>query len=194
VKPSETNPASQAPVCEDLSAYLIAGRLKGSLDETPRYETDIRTPAQGIEDGVLAERLGFRRAFIAERFDLKEGGALLGGVAARTSRIDVGSGLIAIASRHPLLLAALGATMHAAYGPRLVLGLGRGAPGFGPGGHVSMEAFGDHVTILCRLGQVSGSTTRGPPAGSSNSGSPTATRARARRSGTAVSGCRRPPR
>ena len=139
------------PVCDDLSAFVIAGRVKGSLEERPAFETAFRTPAQGIEDGVEAERLGFRRVFAAERLDLKEPAALLGGIAARTSRLGVGTGLIGAGTRHPLHLATLGATMHAAYGERFVLGLGRGVPAYVPGGDISFEAFADTCTILKRL-------------------------------------------
>lgn len=137
--------------CEDLSAFLISGRVKGMLPAEPDNETAVRTPAQGIQDGVDAERIGFRRVFVAERFDLKEAGVLLGAVAGRTSRIGLATGLIGAGSRHPLLQAAMGATMHAAFGERFVLGLGRGAPGFGPAGHMSSHAFADYCTILQRL-------------------------------------------
>lgn len=140
-----------APVCEDLSAFVIAGRVKGSLNEPPVFETAYRTPAQGIDDGVEAERLGFRRVFAAERLDLKDPAVLLGGIAARTSRLGVGTGLIGAGTRHPMHLATLGATMQAAYGERFVLGLGRGVPAYVPGGNVSFEAFADICTILNRL-------------------------------------------
>lgn len=137
--------------CADLSAFLISGRVKGSLPTEAENETAVRTPAQGIQDGVDAEKIGFGRVFVAERFDLKEAGVLLGAVAGRTARIGVATGLIGAGSRHPLLQAAMGATMHAAFGERFVLGLGRGAPGFGPAGHLSPTAFADYCTILQRL-------------------------------------------
>lgn len=137
---------------DDLSAFIIAGRVRAT--PMPGSETAVRTPAQGIDDAVEAERLGFRRVFLSERWNLKEAGALLGGAGARTSRIGLGTGVVPPAARHPLHAAALGSTMQAAYGPRFVLGLGRGDDcvyagtglrGFG------FDALVDYVGILHRL-------------------------------------------
>jgi 5,10-methylenetetrahydromethanopterin reductase len=61
----------RSPVVDDLSAFVISGRVKSHLHEPPQYETSVRTPAQGIQDGVDAEQLGFRRVFLAERAELK---------------------------------------------------------------------------------------------------------------------------
>jgi len=136
----------------DLSAYIIAGRVKAH--PSPDSETAARTPALGIDDGVEAERIGFRRIFLSERWNLKEAGALLGGVGARTSRIGLATGILTAASRHPLHAAALGSTMQAAYGPRFVLGLGRGDDNFLGGS--GLRAFGfqglvEYVEIIRRL-------------------------------------------
>jgi 5,10-methylenetetrahydromethanopterin reductase len=139
---------------EDLSAYLISGRLKSRLDTKPRFESSIRTPLQGLDDAVEAERLGFRRVFVAERYDLKEAGAILGGMGARTTRIGLATGVIGVASRNPLLAAGLGSTLHAAYGPRFVYGIGRGAAGWAPGSGMnenSLQAIVDYADILKRL-------------------------------------------
>jgi 5,10-methylenetetrahydromethanopterin reductase len=138
---------------DDLSAYVIGGRVTAQAREA-RYESDARTPGQGIEDGVDAERLGFRRVFLSERWNLKEAGALLGAIAARTSRIEVASGIITTPARHPLHAAGLGATMQAAFGPRFVLGLGRGNPGWLDGAGLAMPSYPallDYVDILRRL-------------------------------------------
>jgi 5,10-methylenetetrahydromethanopterin reductase len=138
---------------DDLSAYVISGRVTARRGETA-YPTDARTPAQGIEDGVEAERLGFRRVFLSERWNLKEAGALLAAIAARTSRIDVASGVITTPARHPLHAAGLGATMQAAFGPRFILGLGRGNPGWLSGAGLAMPTYAallDYVDILRRL-------------------------------------------
>jgi 5,10-methylenetetrahydromethanopterin reductase len=137
---------------DDLSAFVIAGRVttRPSLDS----DTAARTPAQGVQDGVDAEEIGFHRVFLSERWNLKESGALLGGIGARTSRVGLGTGVLTPASRHPLHAAAFGATMHAAYGPRFVLGLGRGDDsvyrGTGLRGF-SFEALVDYVDIVRRL-------------------------------------------
>ncbi|MDP9182878.1 MAG: TIGR03857 family LLM class F420-dependent oxidoreductase [Actinomycetota bacterium] len=141
------------PVAEDLSAYVISGRVI-ARPRAARYETDARSVSQGIQDGVDAERLGFRRVFLSERWNLKEAGVVLGAIAARTSRIDLASGIITTPARHPLHAAGLGATMQAAFGPRFVLGLGRGNPGWLDGAGMKMptyKALLDYVDILRRL-------------------------------------------
>jgi len=110
---------------DDLSAYIIGGAVSVEQRDV-EFETDMRTPAQGIDDAVEAERLGFRAVFLSERWDIKEAGVILSGAAARTSRIVVGTGLIAVLARHPWQTAAFAATMQACYGPRITLGLGLG--------------------------------------------------------------------
>ena len=120
--------AEPAPVCDDFSAFIIAGAV--SCDETKfQRETEGRTPAQGVQDGVDAERLGFRRVFISERWDIKLADVILAAVGARTSRLELATGIIVPTTRHPWSVAALGATMQACFGPRFVLGLGRGDVG-----------------------------------------------------------------
>jgi 5,10-methylenetetrahydromethanopterin reductase len=146
-------PGALPPQSEDLSAYVISGRVI-ARPRPGRYETDARSVAQGIQDGVDAERLGFRRVFLSERWNLKEAGVVLGAIAARTSRIDVASGIITTPARHPLHAAGLGATMQAAFGPRFVLGLGRGNPGWLGGWGLTMPGYTallDYVDILRRL-------------------------------------------
>jgi len=137
-----------APVVEDMSTYLICGRVLSRPPADPRTG---RSVAQGIEDAKLAEQLGFRRAFISERIDLKDAGAFLGGVAAVTSRLEVGTGALAVPSRDPRVTASLGATIHAGYGPRFVLGLGRTEPQFMSYGQVTFDHLTDYANILRRL-------------------------------------------
>jgi alkanesulfonate monooxygenase SsuD/methylene tetrahydromethanopterin reductase-like flavin-dependent oxidoreductase (luciferase family) len=111
-----------APVVDDLSIYLICGRV------TTEHKPGFTHVASGLTDAVEAERLGFRRGWLSERFDLKDSGAFLAGCAARTTRFGVGTGVWATPSRHPIVAASFGATMNALYGPRFTLGLGRGVP------------------------------------------------------------------
>lgn len=138
----------------DLSAYLVAGRVVSHLPDGPVDETAARTAAQGIHDGVRAEELGFRTAYLSERWNLKEAAVLLGAVGARTDRIALATGLVSPARRHVLHMAAFGATMHAAFGPRFVLGLGRGDHAYLR--HEGLRTAGfdgiaDYVDILRRL-------------------------------------------
>jgi 5,10-methylenetetrahydromethanopterin reductase len=137
---------------DDLSAYLIAGRVKAR--PSGRSETDERSPRQGIRDGVEAESIGFRRVFISERWNLKETSVLLGAVGALTSRVGLGTGLINPSSRHPLHTAAVGSTLTAAFGNRVVLGLGRGDDNMFKGTGLSAYGFAglaDYVRIVKRL-------------------------------------------
>lgn len=143
---------SLPPLVDDLSAFIIAGRVKAR--PASGYETAARTPAQGIADGVQAEQLGFRRIFLSERWNLKEASVLLSAVGALTTRIELGTGLITPASRHPLHAAAFGSTMQAAHGPRFVMGLGRGDNGVFKGSGLraaSFDGLTDYVDILRRL-------------------------------------------
>src|SRR6201982_3178871 len=92
-EPRTAAPSPLAPVAEDMSAYVIAGAVT-SEQEPSQWETVSRTPAQGIDDGVEAERLGFRRVWLSERIDIKNADVILSGIGARTSRIDLGTGVI----------------------------------------------------------------------------------------------------
>ncbi len=142
-----------APVVEDMSAFIIAGAVSSDATRFAR-ETEGRTPAQGIEDGVAAERLGFRRVWLSERWDIKEADVILAGVAAKTSRLEVATGIIVPTTRHPWMIAALGATMHSCFGPRFILGLGRGEAGAFKGMGIEVTSFPallDYVDIVRRL-------------------------------------------
>lgn len=145
---STANGGPVASVVPDMSTYLIGGRVRSTEPEDPRMSRSVR---QGVQDGVDAERLGFRRVFLSERHDIKEAGVILGGVGALTSRLEIGTGAVSVRSRDPRMHAALGATMHAAYGPRFILGLGRGTAGFMGQKAVTYEALSDFVDIIRRL-------------------------------------------
>lgn len=129
-----------APVAEDLSAYVLGGR-----------STDA---SLGISHAVEAERLGFRRVWISERYNMKEAGVLMGAIAARTTRLGVGTGAMTITARPPIVTAALGLSIHSAFGPRCVLGLGLGTVEFNrPHGMAvaSYAALVDYADIIKRL-------------------------------------------
>ena len=156
--------ADLAPVADDMSAYVIAGAVASEQVESD-WETVSRTPAQGIDDGVEAERLGFRRIWLSERLDIKQADVIVSGIAARTSRLGVGTGVIDPPERHPWVTAALGATMQACYGPRFILGLGRGDEGYfrGTGIHMpTYEYMGDYIDIVRRLWKGEKVTYDGP--------------------------------
>lgn len=148
-----TDQTALAPVAEDMSAFVIAGAVTSEHMEA-EHETVSRTPAQGIQDGVDAERLGFRRIWLSERIDIKWADVILSGIAARTSRLEIATGVVDPVTRHPWTMAALGATMHSCYGERFVLGVGRGDNGYFRGTGIEMPSFqymDDYVDIVKRL-------------------------------------------
>ena len=108
-----------------LSTYLISGAVTAHPKDR-RVVTESRTVSEGIQDGLDAERLGFHRAFLSERYDIKHADVLLSGIAARTSSIRLATGTIDPQTRQVWNVAAFGATMHACYGPRLTICLGLG--------------------------------------------------------------------
>jgi 5,10-methylenetetrahydromethanopterin reductase len=153
-----------APVVEDMSAWIIAGAVTSQQEES-EYETVSRTPAQGIEDGVEAERLGFRRIWLSERIDIKNADVILSGVGARTSRLELATGVIDPPTRHPWVAAALAATMQACYGPRFIFGLGRGDNGYFRGTGIEMASFKymeDYIDICRALWRGETVTYDGP--------------------------------
>lgn len=140
-----------APVVDDLSSYICGGRVT---------DASICIP-QAIE----AERLGFRRVWLSERYNMKECGVLFGAIGARTTRLGVGSGAMTIGARPPIVTAAIGATVHSAFGPRCVLGLGLGAVEFNrPHGLAvaSYQAIIDYAGIIKRLYRGEEITYDGP--------------------------------
>jgi probable F420-dependent oxidoreductase len=145
-EPVTANPKPQGPVTnlappvDDLSAYIAGGRIKNA--------------AEVIQQAIDAERIGYQRIWLSERYDLKEAGVLLGAMAARTSRLQLATGALIPSSRPPIVTAALGATLHSAFGPRLTLGLGRsmGAYISNSGiGTVTRAALLDYADIYRRL-------------------------------------------
>jgi probable F420-dependent oxidoreductase len=83
-------------------------------------------PADVLDEVRDAEALGLGSAWISERFDVKEVGALSGAAAAVTSRIWIGTGVTNVDTRHPLVLASLATTVSRLSGGRFALGVGRG--------------------------------------------------------------------
>jgi 5,10-methylenetetrahydromethanopterin reductase len=79
-----TPDATLAPVADDMSAFIIAGAVASQQQDT-EYDTVSRTPAQGVQDGVDAERIGYRRVWISERIDIKWSDVILSGIAARSA-------------------------------------------------------------------------------------------------------------
>ncbi len=168
--PATTTVASDlAPVVDDMSIYLLAGRMKYLEGEgwvTPGGVVTEHLPAR--EEAAEAERLGFRRVFLSERHNVKSAGVIFGAAGAATSRIGLASGAMATSARTPIVNASLAATMNAVFGPRFVLGLGRGTRqlyaghGFLDEGEVGYRHLVDHADIIRRLWQGETITYEGP--------------------------------
>ena len=125
---------------DDMSITLLAGRVPSSR------------PA--LEQAVEAERLGFRRIWVPERYNIKEAGTLLGGIGAVTTNVEVGPGPLSISSRPPIVTAAMAATFQSLYGPRFTLGVGRSIGAWLKGhgfSQVNYKTLTDWVAILKQL-------------------------------------------
>jgi probable F420-dependent oxidoreductase len=103
----------------------------------PNFAED---PAELIEMGVAAERAGFDGFFLWDHIvfsDRGDGPAIvdpwlvLAVVAARTSRIRLGTMITPVPRRRPWQLARQTATLDVLSGGRLILGVGIGSPAYG---------------------------------------------------------------
>jgi 5,10-methylenetetrahydromethanopterin reductase len=96
----------------ELGIYLLPGH------------TD--APADILDEARAAEALGLGSAWVSERFDVKEVGALCGAALAVTREIWIGTGVTNVNTRHPLVLASLATTLSRLSHGRFALGIGRG--------------------------------------------------------------------
>ncbi|WP_324276714.1 LLM class flavin-dependent oxidoreductase [Blastococcus brunescens] len=97
------------------------------------------TPMESRHEVVLhlaerAEELGYDAFLLAEGWG-HDAPVLLGTIAARTSRIRLGTGVLNVWGRSPAGIAMLAASLDAVSGGRFVLGLGAGSPQLAEGWH-----------------------------------------------------------
>ncbi|SDL19376.1 putative FMN-dependent luciferase-like monooxygenase [Nonomuraea jiangxiensis] len=108
-----------------------------------------------------AEAYGFDTAWVAQHhFDGVEGGlpaplVFLAHVAARTSRIRLGTGIITLPLEHPVRVAEDAAVLDLLTGGRLEVGVGSGGTpsSFAPFGHDSADrsaVYAEHLAVLVR--------------------------------------------
>lgn len=132
----------------ELGIYLLPGH------------TD--SPGDVIPEVKAAESLGLGSAWVSERFDVKEVGALCGAAAAVTSEIWIGTGVTNVDTRHPLVLASMATTLSRLSGGRFALGIGRGIGvrsamlGLAPVKNAQLAAFAELVRKLWRGERVVG--------------------------------------
>lgn len=103
------NPSPEHP---ELGFYTLAGAPQ--------------TPRDMLEELAHAERLGLGSAFISERFNIKEAGALTGAAVAVTQSLNIITAATNHTTRHPLVTASWASTLHMLSNGRFSLGLGRG--------------------------------------------------------------------
>ena len=85
-----------------------------------------RSPRDMLDELAHGERLGLGTAFISERFNIKEAGALTGAACAVTSSMDIITAATNHTTRHPAVTASWASTLHLLSGGRFSLGIGRG--------------------------------------------------------------------
>lgn len=107
-----SGPVELSEPLPELGFYGLAG-----------HATD---PASLIDEARDAERMGLGTCFVSERFNVKDAPALCGAVAAATEHIGIATAATNHNTRHPLVTATFGATVHALSRGRFALGLGRG--------------------------------------------------------------------
>ena len=86
------------------------------------YEGSLSFP-EAVELAQRAEALGFESVWMPEAYGT-DAISILGGLAARTERIQLGTGIVNVFSRTPALLAQTAATLDIISGGRFILGLG----------------------------------------------------------------------
>lgn len=85
-----------------------------------------QTPADVLNEVQQAQQLGLGSAWVSERYDVKEASALCGAACAVTDKIFIGTAATNINTRHPLVTASMGSTLHRLSQGRFALGLARG--------------------------------------------------------------------
>jgi probable F420-dependent oxidoreductase len=134
-----------------LSCYALAGRV-----------TD---PSPAGSEARTAEALGLGTIWVGDRRDMKDAAVVCGAMAQATSTIHIGTAVTYVGTRHPQVLAAMGATMQGLSGGRFRMGFGRSVPdmyrriGLTP---PTTAALRDNAEILRRLWVGDAVTYHGP--------------------------------
>ena len=107
---------------------------------------DVRAIHDMVEVARTADALGYHRLWVAEHHAARRSACsfpavLIGQIAARTTRIRVGSGGVMLPNHAPLTVAEQFATLEALYPGRIDLGLGRNPGGLGNTGALLAAAL-----------------------------------------------------
>jgi len=110
---------------------------------------------QIVQYASLAERSGYDSVWIAEDLGFRDAIVPLASLAVSTSRIKLGTGILAIYYRSPALNAMTAATLDELARGRLILGLGSGAARFlaaqGIDSNRQLDALREYIMITRRL-------------------------------------------
>ncbi|MFI0351381.1 LLM class flavin-dependent oxidoreductase [Actinomadura sp. 9N407] len=130
--------------------FLLAARYPG--------QDDAAALARTVEAALAAERAGFDDVWLAEHHFMSYGvvpsaTTLAGHLLGRTRRIDVGTAVSVLSSRHPVALAEEAALLTLTSGGRFRLGVGRGGPWrdlevFGTGLSRYEDGFAESLDLL----------------------------------------------
>ena len=129
-----------ADLLGELGFYTLAGH-SGS-------------PRDLVAEVRAAESLGLGSAFISERFNTKDAAILSGATGALSETIGIATAATNHNTRHPMVTANMGSTMHLLTGGRFALGLGRGFDAlFDVMGlpRITMAQLEDSIDVLRRL-------------------------------------------
>jgi probable F420-dependent oxidoreductase len=131
---------STRPSLDELGFYVLAGQPTSSRE--------------ALSEAREAEAMGLGTAFVSERYNLKEAGALCGAVGAVTDRIRIQTAATNHNTRHPLVTAGFARTMQSLTRGRFVLGIGRGVVAMQNAygiPHITTAQLEDFVGVVRRL-------------------------------------------
>ncbi|MFV8817898.1 TIGR03857 family LLM class F420-dependent oxidoreductase [Haliea sp. E17] len=143
-----TSTETRPPQLGELGFYLLAGHSDN--------------PSDIIGEAQRADELGLGSGFVSERFNNKDATTLCGAAAAVTRQLGIATAATNHNTRHPLITATFGMTMHKMSGGRFSLGLGRGfaglfrAMGLDPITGAQLEAAADIYRRLWQGEKISG--------------------------------------
>lgn len=136
---------------------MIQFGLYNSVASPPAGEGIARAVAEAIREAEVAEAAGFDGCFVGEHHQDPKGFLpspflLLAAIAARTTRLRVGSAVVLLPLHHPYRVAEEGATLDVISGGRFILGVGAGyqPADFAPFG----VAVKDRGTVMAEALQV----------------------------------------
>src|SRR4029453_17099949 len=116
-------PIARTRMTMDIGTFLLM--------QSPSARSSQEIYSRGLEQAEAAESLGFRNVWLAEHHFstygyLSRPVQLATYIAAKTSRIRVGTAVIVVPLHHPLVIAEEIATLDLLAGGRVEIGLGRG--------------------------------------------------------------------